>query len=52
MSNHDNDANRLSSDELAKTRKKEDIELSEEQLAGAAGGAVDVFLKLGDIKGE
>lgn len=52
MSNQDKDANRLSPDELAKTRKKEDIELTEDQLAGASGGAVDIFLKLGDIKGE
>lgn len=52
MSNQDKDANRLSPDELAKTRKKEDIELNEQQLGEAAGGAYDAFLKLGDIKGE
>jgi bacteriocin-like protein len=39
-------------DALLKTSRKKDIELTEKELDKVTGGAVDMFLKIGDIKGE
>ena len=41
-----------SPDKLAKTKSKTDIQLTEEELKKASGGAVDYFLNLSGIKGE
>jgi hypothetical protein len=41
-----------SADDLTKTSKSGDVELDEEELKRVTGGATDMFVKLGDIKGE
>jgi len=41
-----------SADELAKTKKPGDVQLSEEDLSKVTGGATDMFLKIENIKGE
>jgi len=41
-----------SPDDLTKTTKKGNVELSEEELKKASGGAVDYFLKFGEDVGE
>ena len=38
-------------DDLLKTSKKKDIELTEKELGKVSGGQVDMFLKLDGIKG-
>jgi hypothetical protein len=45
------DATISSADDLVKTTKKDDVELTEEELHRVRGG-VGSFIKLGDIKGE
>lgn len=39
-------------DDLTKTKKKEDVELKEDQLGRVTGGAFDGFLKIDGVKGE
>ena len=46
------DATISSADDLVKTSKKGDLELTEEELKRVRGGVRDPFAKLGDIKGE
>ena len=41
-----------SGDHLTTTTEAGKIELTEEELSRATGGAADIFAKIGDIKGE
>ena len=41
-----------SPDDLTKTSNKANVELSEEELKKASGGAVDAYLKFGGTSGE
>ncbi len=43
---------KIHTDELTKTKKPGDVQLTEEELSKAAGGAVDMFIKLDGVQGE
>ena len=43
---------KLSTDSLLETSKRGDIELTEQDLGKVSGGTIDIFAKIGDIKGE
>jgi hypothetical protein len=43
---------KLSTDSLLETSKKGDIKLTEQDLGKVSGGTIDIFAKIGDIKGE
>lgn len=42
----------IHTDELTKTKNPNDVQLTEEELSKAAGGAVDIFIKLNDVHGD
>jgi hypothetical protein len=44
--------NNLNADELAKTRKPSDVQLTEEDLASASGGAINDFVKVDPVNGD
>jgi hypothetical protein len=43
---------RINADELTKAKKPGDVQLTEEELSKASGGASDYFLQLKGVDGE